>query len=1017
VDTELTSLAGVGPLRACSHGPDLEARSFLLRKAIFVVAPVIVLIATLSAQNSRGSLRGTVQDPTGARVPSARIVARSVNSSIQREADSEDRGEFRMDDLLPGPYHITVNATGFAQAEADVSIAVSSVRDVTVTLKPMATAETINVQGQASSITAQPIDLASVVQQGVVSNHDLQTIPLAARSFANIAYLAPGSQPIEPSDPTKARITAVGTGGSSGLNNDLSVDGGDNSDDWIGGFLQNFSPDAIQEFAFRTAQESADTGGTTAGSVVITTKRGTNDWHGGGAFYERSASLNARFPIENPAPNPKQPFSRQNYVGTLGGPVAKDKAWFFSSFEYVHENASIAYSPSSTQQFEALASLASQRLIPGVNSISVPANVRIPFRDYIGSLRFDWVQSTKSQWFLRASEDSYLTHNALVQQATLPSTGLTTHNNYENAVISNTYAFSPAWLGTFVFDASELHLTQTRNSTFGFALAFPFSSTTLTVSGFETFGDNQFATPITRFPSLRNQQKYQLRYDLSHATGDHAFKFGINFIHEPVLSGAFPGNQETLYAFPQDPIFYVNQPSAVFTADLAAGATTTPASDGRFSQNVQRLALYAQDSWRVTPHLTFDYGLRYQTTFGLFIASGRSQLDNPALLTLRALGDPLINGAPHDYRKQFAPRLGIAYSPGDSGNTVFRAGFGLFYNDLAQGGWAPAFQAVNAPPGPCIAPSDSGCLPPGAPGALIDPKYKTPYAIHATAGVQHAFNSRWTANADYIHEQGNHGYRGYSYTPGVNIDANAPSLSVFRSDNRSSYNALMLGVQGNVSRRFNVVAHYTFSKAQTWGCVLGELFDYVNGVCDPLNAFARGDYGPSGEDVRHRFVVAGTVYIPGGFELTTLTQAESARPFTITTADNSHRISVNGVPTSLDQFRGTPYIQMDLRVSRPIKVGERLEVRPFAEFFNLFNRNNPSANYVGNIAALPVQPADVASGNATNICLDFPSCAQLQPITSLRQLEIPAGGLGDFFGPGTTVGVPFAAQLGVRVTF
>ena len=109
------------------------------------------------------------------------------------------------------------------------------------------------------------------------------------------------------------------------MNNELSVDGGDNSDDWIGGFLQNFSPDAIQEFAVRTANEDADTGGTTAGSVVITTKHGTNEWHGDAAFYERAASLNARFPIENPAPNPKQPFSRQNYVGTLGGPLVKNK--------------------------------------------------------------------------------------------------------------------------------------------------------------------------------------------------------------------------------------------------------------------------------------------------------------------------------------------------------------------------------------------------------------------------------------------------------------------------------------------------------------------------------------------------------------------------------------------------------------------------------------------------------------------------------------------------------------------
>jgi hypothetical protein len=108
---------------------------------------------------------------------------------------------------------------------------------------------------------------------------------------------------------------------------------------------------------------------------------------------------------------------------------------------------------------------------------------------------------------------------------------------------------------------------------------------------------------------------------------------------------------------------------------------------------------------------------------------------------------------------------------------------------------------------------------------------------------------------------------------------------------------------------------------------------------------------------------------------------------------------------------------MDLRVSRPVKFGDRWQIAPFAEFFNLFDRNNPGANYVGNIAALPVQPADVTSGNATNICLDFPTCAKLQPITSLNQLRVPGGALGDFFGPGTTVGIPFAAQLGVRLTF
>jgi hypothetical protein len=966
----------------------------IARYPIFLLL-ITVLCIPLWSQNPRGALRGVVQDASGGRIQSAEIEIRE--SSITREAVTDDRGEFRLDDLLSGNYRLTVAAKGFAEARSDVTIVISSVRDVTVTMKPQPIQQTVSVQGEGSSITTQPIDLASAVHQAVATSQDLETIPLAARSFANIAYLAPGTEPLEPSDPTKARITAVSTGGSSGLNNELSVDGGDNSDDYIGGFLQNFSPDAIQEFAVRTAQEEADTGRTTAGSVVITTKRGTDQWHGSGAFYERAAALNARFPIENPAPNPKQPFSRRNYVGTLGGPIEKQKLWFFSSFEYVHENASIAYSPDSQAQFNALASLAQQGLIPGVRSIPVPGNVPIPFRDYLGTLRFDWAQSSKSQWFLRAAIDNYLTHNALVQQAALPSTGVRQHNNYLNMVIGNQYAFSPAWLGSFVFDASGLHLTSDRNSNFGFALAFPFTSTSQTVSGFETFGDNQFATAVTAFPVLRNQEKYQLRYDVTHSSGRHAPKFGINFIHEPVLSGALPGTAETLLVYTNNPGFYAANPSQ-FYFDLTCtnppadvNCTPTPAGDGSFSQNVQRLGLYAQDSWRVTSHLTVNYGLRYDTTFGLFIASGRSQLNNPAYALLPSAGIPL--GVPHDYRKQFGPRLGVAYAPGNSRKTVYRAGFGMFYNDLAQNGWVNAFQAVNGGVN-------------NSPPAFIDPRYKTPYAIHATGGVEHAFNERWTVSADYTHEQGNHGYQGYGF----------PQLDVFKSDNRSSYNALMIHLQGNAARRFSLVANYTLSSAKTWGCVLGELFDYVNGVCDPFNPFGPGNYGPSGEDIAHRFVLAGTLHVPGGFELTTISQAESARPFSITTADNSARISVNGVPTSLDEFRGTPYIQIDLRVSRPINFHDRWSVAPFAEFFNLLNRNNPGANYVTSVAALPVPSDQIQSGNVTQICAN-PGCTTTVPVTSLRQLGVPAGGLGDFFGPGTTVGIPFAAQLGVRVTF
>jgi Carboxypeptidase regulatory-like domain/TonB dependent receptor-like, beta-barrel len=995
--------------------------------------PLILCVPAAFAQNPRGTLRGTVTDSTGARIPTADIVIRSRQSAAERGAVSDARGEFRIEDLPPGNYRVIVSAPGFAEANSEVTVVVSEVHDLAVVLQPERLTQRVNVAAQSSSITTEGIDLASAVHQGAISSQDLETLPLAHRSFANIAYLVPGTEPVEPSDPTKARITAVSFGGSSGLNVELSVDGGDNSDDYIGGFLQNYSPDAIQEFVVRTAQEDADTGRTTGGSVVIDTKRGTNEWHGDAAFYERASGLNARLPIDNPPPEPKQPFSRQNYIGTLGGPIRRDKIWFFSSLEYVHEDASIAYSPGSISEFQSLAQLATAGLIPGVNAISVPNNTPVPFDDYLATTRFDWAQSQRSQWFLRAAVDRYTTDNDLVQQATLPSTGATSRANYMNLLLNQHFTFSPTWLGSLTFEASGLHHTETRNVHLGFALAFPFSSTASAISGFETFGDNQFVTPITAFPVLRNQEKYQFRYDVSHTMGRHAPRFGINLIHEPVLSGALSGTAETLIQFPNNPSFYVSNPSQ-FYSDLTCATprpvgvscTATPASNGSFVQNVQRLGLYAEDSWRVTSRLTVNYGLRYETTFGLFNASGRTQLVNPVFQTLQALDistTPFAQGAPHDYHKAFAPRLGLAYAIGQNSNTVFRAGFGLYYNDLAQNGWVEALQAVNTLPGPCIDPqnppnpANSGCA---TSGSVIDSRYRTPYAIHSTAGFEHAFNEKWLVSADYTHEQGNHGYRRYDYSAGTApliapdpaLQPFVPDVSVFRSDNRSSYNALSIHLQGNVSRHFNLTANYTLAKAQTWGCVLGELFDYVNGVCDPSNPFGPGDYGPSGEDVRHRFVLAGLFRFSAGFEITTLTQAESARPFTITNLDGTDRVVVDGVKTPLDGLRGTPYIQVDMRLSRPIKIGERFTATPFIEFFNLFNRNNPGANYVTNVGALPVNDVN----NVTALCSD-PACAHPIPVTSPNQLRVPAGALGDFFGPGTTVGIPFAAQVGARFIF
>ncbi len=994
---------------------------------LFLIVPYTI------AQNPDGALAGTIRDSSGARISGAQVSLTSAALGVSRSTTSNNLGEFRLEALLPGDYQLQVAATRFAASHSAVKITVGTVSTVSIVLKPEVAAQSVQVEARGESVTSQTIDTTSSVEQSVITAKDLVSLPLASRSFANIAYLSPMTQPVEPSDPTKARITAVSFGGSSGLNVDLSVDGGDNNDDYIGGFLQSYSPDAIQEFVVRTAQYDADTSRTNGGSIIIATRRGTDDWHSDLAAYFRERGLNARNRLDNPEPNPKQPFSRENGIITFGGPIIKSKLWLFSSFEYVHENASTAYSNDTQSEFRALAQLASLGQIPGVTGITVPSSVEVPFKDFLYDGRLDWAQSARSQWFLRGSLDKGRTKNDLIQQATLPSAGALTNSDYWSLLINNQYQFTPTWLGSFTFQANDFHHTKDRNSHLGFALAFPFSANTHTTSGFETFGDNQFATPITKFPVQRDQQKYQFRYDVTHTTGTHSVKFGINFVQEPVLSGRIADDAERLIQFtslnPSDLVSSGQSLAPFFTCDPAAVSpdpaacpvdssgnplakiVDSPPGGGRFRQSVQRYGLYAQDSWRVTPSFTLNYGLRYDTTSGLFNSNGADQSQNPALALLLTPGAPFPFGVPHDYRKAFAPRLGIAYAPGASANTVIRAGVGMYYNDLAQNGWADAFRAVDT------------TLNPGDPAALIDPKYHTPYALQASAGVEHTFNRTWGVDVYYEHQQGVHQYRRYEYVSGLTLPATIPNnISVFRTDNRSRYDGVSFVVQHN-SRWLNITAHYTLANATTWGATVGELFDYVNGVSNVLNPFGPGDHGPSGEDVRHRFVLAGTVHLPWKFEVSTLSQFESARPFTLATAVDingdgvaNDRAVVNGRQTTLDEFRGVPFAQVDLRVSRDFRPNEHISIKPFAEFFNLFNRQNPGNNFVADIGALPVPPDQVAAGNVTDLCLNA-DCSATRPIRSLKDLRLPGGALGDFFGPGTTVGIPFAAQLGVRFSF
>src|SRR5215510_1233799 len=376
-------------------------------KARFIFALISVWCGLLlpmtvaMAQTQQGALAGTVSDSSGARIAGATISVETEGTPTKRQTKSNGLGEFRLESLPPGHYRVMVMAANFATTAVELDVAVGSVPTLSMNLIPATVTQRVDVSGAGASLTSQPLETTSSIEKTVISAKDLAKLPLAHRSFANIAYLSPMTQPVEPSDPTKARITAVAFAGSSGLNVDLSVDGGDNNDDYIGGFLQNYSPDAMQEFTVRTAQFDADTSRTNGGSVIISTRRGYYQWRGDLGAYFRERALNARNELDNPAPSPKQPFSRENAIGAIGGPIVKDRLWFFSALEYVDEDSSVAYNNLSLTQFRALAQLAGTGQIPGVSSIAVPTSVAVPFRDTLFSTRLDFAQSDRMHWFVR----------------------------------------------------------------------------------------------------------------------------------------------------------------------------------------------------------------------------------------------------------------------------------------------------------------------------------------------------------------------------------------------------------------------------------------------------------------------------------------------------------------------------------------------------------------------------------------------------------------------------------------
>src|SRR3954454_7143191 len=298
-------------------------------KRLFLVLTLLLLIpAVLFAQNTGTNLSGRVADESGAALPGVTVTATNDATGFNRSTVTGPDGSYRFLSLPIGTYSVVADLSGFANVTTkDVQLQVATDRTLNITLKQAAVKEQITVTAEAPLVATSP----SVGT--VVSQKELENLPLNGRQFANLGALAPGTTLSTNSDPTKPGQLTIALNGGSGRNVNFLVDGGDNTDDTIGGALQNFNIEAVQEFAIQTQQYKAEYGRTTGGVLTVVTKTGTNDLEGSAYEFYRSQGLNEATTTEKLNGGGKSPYRRDQYGASLGGPIIKDRAHFFATGE------------------------------------------------------------------------------------------------------------------------------------------------------------------------------------------------------------------------------------------------------------------------------------------------------------------------------------------------------------------------------------------------------------------------------------------------------------------------------------------------------------------------------------------------------------------------------------------------------------------------------------------------------------------------------------------------------------
>jgi hypothetical protein len=856
------------------------------------------------AQLPTVTLNGTVTDPQGAVVAGARVAATSEATGISREVLTAAEGFYTITNLVPGDYNVRVEAKGFAPREfKDVRLEVGRIQTLDVAL-------TLGSVGQKVTVTeiTTGVDLTQSTVENVVESSTVQSIPLNGRNFLELAFLLPGNRPAVNFDPTKTNTLEVSSAGQFGRGGNISVDGADNNDEVVGGTLSNFPQDSVQEFQIATNRYTAEVGRSASSIINIITKSGTNNLHGSAFGYFRNRNLQG-LPATFDRTQPTPPFDRQQYGGSIGGPLKKDRAWLFASYERRHQNAA---------EQTGLRDFATNQVITSSGAA--------PLREHLFDSRADFRITSNDTAFLRYSYNQSTQVTPTVLQAPLATaTNFNDSlNRFHSGVANWTHSVSSTQVNSLVYHYDAFLNKIPR---------FPGTPTTNPI-GLAATNELVFPTvedgPNYRSPQRTRLDRNQIRDTFAWTIGSHTLhfggewqRFGSDIVFDLFGSGSvFLTQNFATQDLNGDGVIDDRDIPISFVLKNTAGAGALPNAPFDFNNY---FGYFIQDDWRIRPNLTLNLGLRWEFDTDIFGTDSNLHKPCPEPLStpptspcvwLRTALD-LTHRSP-DWN-DWGPRIGFAWDPFKKGETVIRGGYGRYYDRVILEAKLLELLidgrrlGLNGLAGSTCGGTSAGC---SAPGAKFDPGTPTlenptsgavspqgigdnvfsnnithPRVNQFTLGIQQQVARNWLLSADGVSNRGTRFLIGRVLrdSNNVEIDPVDPLTGVvsqvqeIASEAKTWFDGLLVSVQ----RR--PVTHGPWTYGFNFNYTLSKSSNEANDDQVPFKVTSQADLrlgvndlslekGYSTIDERHRFVSYGLFTVPGKINISPIWTVSSSIP-------------------------------------------------------------------------------------------------------------------------------------------